>query len=81
MTFYRFEVDIWVKLTDSSPYGQWSDLLTAYGLAYSSYTDIFGAAWANGVYIEGELPQAPAYALVDTSAPFRVSLKLRQRIP
>jgi len=80
-TAYRWEVTILVEFSPvDSAYGSWSDLATAYALGYAPFTDIFGTNQGN-VFFEGELPEAPEYALVDTSAPFRVDLKLRLRQP
>ncbi len=78
-TAYRWEVTIMVEFSPvDSAYGSWSDLTAAYALAYAPFTDIFGTNQGN-VFFETELPEAPEYALVDTSAPFRVDLKLRLR--
>jgi hypothetical protein len=78
-TANRWEITILVELTPTDAnYGSWANLLTAYGLNYAPYTDVFGVSQGD-VFFEGELPQVPNYALVDTAVPFTVDLKLRRR--
>lgn len=80
-TLYRWEMDIWVELSPvDSNYGSWANLLAAYTPSYVPFTDVFGTSQGN-VYLEGELPQMPEYALVDPAVPFKVPLNLKQRVP
>lgn len=74
----RWAFTILVQITPDDPlYGSAADLETAYGLAYVSFTDVFGNT--SSVYTEGELAQPPKYALVDPTAHYEVALILRKR--
>lgn len=74
----RWEMKILVAYSATTPYGSFTDLETAYDLAFCSFTDIFGVSQGT-VYFEGELIEAPAFALVDAAAPFEVTINLRKR--
>lgn len=77
-TAYRWTMELLVELTPADAnYGSYTDLQTAYGLAYVSFTNPFGTT--QDVIFEGKLVGPPKYALVDPTVPFKVSISLRKR--
>ncbi len=78
-TDYRWSFTILVQITPDNPavYGSRADLQTAYGQDYVTFVDVDGNN--HEVFMLGELPLAPHWALVDPTAHFEVPLQLRKR--
>lgn len=68
---------VWVYPTDPLM-GSRDDLIAAYESDYINFVDLFNVNQGD-VFIEGDLPEALRYFLVDDTVPFEVSLSLRKR--
>lgn len=75
----RWAVPILVRISEANAptYGDVDDLEAAYAKEYVSFTDVFGST--TNVFVEGELPKAYKYGLIEADVHFKVALSLHKR--